>query len=484
MGRKKANRIIAILTLLLVAHCAVDNRIAGGSSETETGTITGQVVRKDSSRVAGALVGMQSVSPSDSTSVSEVLAAGERTTTDSNGFFSFPHVSKGYYAVAAKLADTLSGLVRVNVVAGDTARAYIRLDSVGFLDLVMYPGLSKSWILYRISADTGSIGNPFDTVFTVAASPEVLRLEPRTTAAYTSYRPLDECTVMGDGHLTTGVYTLQFDTSAVCAIRFSGSFDTLAIQTLWNIGGRKVPSIKYFRAYGGPLPPAGWPQTLCQNMDQVSANIRLLKGFAANPDGTPVVGQVIQIVSSTTYNPKPVTTDRNGNFRFFVLPGTYTLTSPWSYAYQATVWFSGIRPDIATDTQVIVRAIPDTVSFTYRMYPKDTVISGTIIDTIGPACGVAPTFPLWVELTTSDSGDTQGPWPVPVSPVSDTVSGAGEFSIRVSSQFSRYRLRWGNYRPKVLVPSNPGLALRLTISGNNSISPGTTGIRLTVSGMQ
>ena len=158
-------RIIAILAFLLVARCTIDNRIAGGSSETETGTITGQVVYRDSVGAAGALVGIKSVSPLDSPSVSMVVAGGMQTTTDVNGFFSFPKVSKGDYAVAAKASDSLGGLVRVNVIGGDTAHAVISLD------LLIYPMLTKYWVLGGIIADTGAIGHPFDTVFTPDASP-------------------------------------------------------------------------------------------------------------------------------------------------------------------------------------------------------------------------------------------------------------------------------------------------------------------------
>jgi hypothetical protein len=130
--------------------------------------------------------------------------------------------------------------------------------------------------------------------------------------------------------------------------------------------------------------------------------------------------------------------------------------------------FDGIRPDIATDTQVVIPATAMSVDFAYRMYPRDTVIRGTIIDTIGPGYGIFPKFPLWVELATGDSS---------YMPVSDTVSGAGEFTIRVSSHFPEYRLRWGTYRCDV--PSYHG-ALWLAASDSTGIAPGMTGIRLTV----
>ena len=120
---------IAIFAFLLVVRCT-DNRIAGGSSETETGTITGIVVYHGPSGVAGASVGIERVSSSDSPSVSTILSGGIKVTTDSNGDFTFPQVTQGEYAVAAKFSDSLSGLVRVNVTGGDTSHAVIRLTQL------------------------------------------------------------------------------------------------------------------------------------------------------------------------------------------------------------------------------------------------------------------------------------------------------------------------------------------------------------------
>jgi hypothetical protein len=406
-----------------------------------------------------------------------VVAGGMQTTTDVNGFFSFPKVSKGDYAVAAKASDSLGGLVRVNVIGGDTAHAVISLD------LLIYPMLTKYWVLGGIIADTGAIGHPFDTVFTPDASPEILHLDPMGST-YTYYRHLIECTELGEGTLTAMATTLRFDTGAACAFRFNGPYDTLVIESSWKVNGRDVPAARVYCLLRGPLPPLAWPQTLCQFMNHTGPDIRLLKGKAMEADGAAVIGQVIQIVSTWTSMPSPVTTDSGGNFRFYVLPGMYTLKTSWGYPLGNSppplTAFTGTRPDIANDTQVIAPVTPDSVGFVYLMYPKDTVISGTIVDTIGPVSGVSPTFPLWVELATSDSVCTRAPNQAPVSPVSDTISGTGDFTIRVSSHFPWYRLCWGNYRPKIPVSSNPGLALGLTVSYSGGIAPGTAGIRLTV----
>jgi hypothetical protein len=126
--------------------------------------------------------------------------------------------------------------------------------------------------------------------------------------------------------------------------------------------------------------------------------------------------------------------------------------------------FYDIRPDFAPDTQVVVLPTPDTTEFTYRMYPKDTVISGTIVDTIGPAYGIIPAFSLWVDLQNGSA------------PVSDTVAGPGAFTIRVSTRFPLYRLQWMPYRSYRV----PNVSLGLVAQPGDSIAPGTTGIKLTV----
>jgi hypothetical protein len=118
------------LTIAFLLHCAVDNRIVGGSSDTETGTVTGLVVYRDSAHVTGAIVAMKNVSPTDSPSISTVLASSLQATTDSNGVFIFLPVTRGEYAVAAKFSDSLTGLVRVNVKTGDTARVVIQLTQL------------------------------------------------------------------------------------------------------------------------------------------------------------------------------------------------------------------------------------------------------------------------------------------------------------------------------------------------------------------
>jgi hypothetical protein len=124
------DRIKLILAIALLLHCTVDNRVVGGSSETETGTVAGLVVYRDSAHVTGAIVGMKSVSPTDSPSISTVLSSSLQATTDSNGAFIFPPVARGEYVVAARFSDSLTGLVRINVKAGDTTRTIIQLTQL------------------------------------------------------------------------------------------------------------------------------------------------------------------------------------------------------------------------------------------------------------------------------------------------------------------------------------------------------------------
>jgi hypothetical protein len=143
-----------ILSIVILFCCTLGNRIAGGSSDTETGTITGCVINRDLTAAGGALVGIKAVSLTDSPSIVTFFPAQSQMTADSNGRFTFSSLPAGSYAVAAKYQDSLGGIVRVGVVARDTAHATIVLAPVIINPILSH--LAWSIATYEIVFDSWS----------------------------------------------------------------------------------------------------------------------------------------------------------------------------------------------------------------------------------------------------------------------------------------------------------------------------------------
>jgi len=122
-----------ILAFAILFCCSVDKQFAGGSSETETGAISGRVVDRDSVAVSNAQVTLNSVAAFDSLNPTNYFLAGWNTISDFNGRFSFVSLTTGRYAVAANYHDSLGGMVHADVVAGETTQVIIRLLPMGII---------------------------------------------------------------------------------------------------------------------------------------------------------------------------------------------------------------------------------------------------------------------------------------------------------------------------------------------------------------